>query len=60
VSSEGGEILGVISASAMDGDERTRDRSEFVRVDRWRSLFAYAALVASGTSPAELPPIECK
>ena len=60
VSSEGGEIVGVISASAMDGDERTRDRSEFVRVDRWRSLFAYAALVSSGTSPAELPPIECK
>jgi len=60
VSSEGGEILGVISASAMDGDERTRDRSEFVRVDRWRTLFAYAALVSSGTSPAELPPIECK
>jgi V8-like Glu-specific endopeptidase len=55
-----GEILGVISASAMDGDERTRDRSEFVRVDRWRSLFAYAALVSSGTSPAELPPIECQ
>jgi len=60
VSSEGGEILGVISASAMDGDERTRDRSEFVRVDRWRTLFAYAALVSSGTSPTELPPIECK
>jgi hypothetical protein len=59
VSSEGGEILGVISASAMDGDEHTRDRSEFVRVDRWRSLFAYAALVSSGTSPSELPPIEC-
>ena len=60
VASEGGEILGVISASAMDGDERTLDRSEFVRVDRWRSLFAYAALVSSGTSPSELPPIECK
>jgi V8-like Glu-specific endopeptidase len=60
VSREDGEILGVISASAMDGDERTRDRSEFVRVDRWRSLFAYAALVSSGTSAAELPPIECK
>jgi V8-like Glu-specific endopeptidase len=55
-----GDILGVISASAMDGDELTRDRSEFVRVDRWRALFANAALVASGTSPSELPPIECK
>jgi len=60
VSMENGEILGVISASAMDGDELTRDRSEFVRVDRWRPLFAYAALVSSGTSPSELPPIECK
>jgi len=44
----------------MDGDERTRDRSEFVRVDHWRGLFANAALVSAGTSPAELPPIECK
>ncbi len=60
VSSDGGQILGVISASAMDGDELSRDRSEFVRVDRWRPLFAYAALVSSGASPAELPPIDCK
>ena len=60
VSSSDGAILGVISASAMDGDELTRDRSEFVRVDRWRTLFSYAALVASGVSPSELPPIECK
>ena len=57
---EGREILGVISAAAMDGDELTRDRSEFVRVDRWRPLFANAALVSSGTSPTELPPIDCK
>ncbi len=60
VSTESGDILGVISASAMDGDERTRDRSEFVRVDRWRSLFAYAALVSAGTSSSEVPPIECQ
>lgn len=60
VSLEQGDILGVISASAMDGDEHTRDRSEFVRVDRWRSLFASAELVSQGTSPTELPPIECK
>jgi Trypsin len=60
VSGDSGEILGVISASAMDGDELTRDRSEFVRVDRWRTLFAYAALVSSGTNPSELPPIECR
>jgi V8-like Glu-specific endopeptidase len=60
VSSASGEILGVISASAMDGDELTRDRSEFVRVDRWRGLFANADMVSKGASPAELPPIECK
>jgi len=33
---------------------------KFVRVDRWRPLFANAAQVSSGTSPSELPPIECK
>jgi V8-like Glu-specific endopeptidase len=60
VSSKGGEILGVISASAMDGDELTRDRSEFVRVDRWRGLFANADMVSNGTSPSELPPIDCR
>ena len=60
VSADAGDILGVISASAMDGDELTRDRSEFVRVDHWRTLFAYAEQVSSGTSPSELPPIECK
>jgi V8-like Glu-specific endopeptidase len=60
VSLESGEILGVISASAMDGDELTRDRSEFVRVDRWRALFANAEMVSRGTSQSELPPIDCK
>jgi len=60
VSQDSGEILGVISASAMDGDELTRDRSEFVRVDRWRALFANAAMVSTGTSPSELPPVDCK
>jgi len=60
VSADGSNILGVISAAAMDGDERTRDRSEFVRVDRWRPLFALAAQVAKGENPAELPPIDCK
>ena len=58
--SASGDILGVISASAMDGDELTRDRSEFVRVDRWRALFANAALVSGGTNPSEVPPIDCK
>ena len=60
VSREDGKILGVISASAMDGDELSLDRSEFVRVDRWRPLFANAELIAKGTSPTELPPIDCK
>lgn len=60
VSATTGEILGVISRSVMDGSESTLGRSEFVRLDRWRSVFAAAELIAGGMSPAELPPIECK
>ena len=60
VSAQTGEIVGVISRSVMDGSETTMGRSEFVRLDRWRPVFAAADLIASGMSPAELPPIECK
>jgi hypothetical protein len=60
VSAKTGEILGVISRSVMDGSETTMGRSEFVRLDRWRPVFAAAELIAGGMSPAELPPIECK
>lgn len=53
----GGEIVGIVSASVMDGDERTRALSELTRLDRWRPVFAASQLVADGASPAELPPI---
>ena len=52
-----GRVVGVISASAMDGSERTRGRSEFTRLDRWREVFAVAKLLAEGRSPAEVPPV---
>ncbi|HEY4159794.1 MAG TPA: S1 family peptidase [Polyangiaceae bacterium] len=60
LSSRSGEVLGVVSASVMDGDETTRDRSEFVRVDHFRPLFANAKLVSKGMHAAELPPVDCR
>ena len=54
-----GLIVGVVSASAMDGSESTLGKTEFTRVDRWRPVFSNAKLVAEGSSPAELPPIDC-
>jgi hypothetical protein len=59
VSQRTGEVVGVISASVMDGSEQTRGLSEFTRLDRWRSVFAHSSLIAAGASPAELPPIDC-
>lgn len=59
VMSDGGEVLGVISAAVMDGDERTAGRAEFTRLDRFRALFARAAAVSNGQSLAELPPVDC-
>lgn len=54
------EIVGVVSMSAMDGDERTKAPSVMARIDAFRSVFANARLIADGLSPAELPPLECK
>lgn len=54
-----GEVIGVISQSVMDGSAETRGRSEFTRLDHWRPVFANARAIADGTSPAELPPVEC-
>lgn len=53
------EVVGVISLSAMDGDDRTRSLSVMARVDAYRSVFAQARLIADGTSPSELPPLSC-
>ena len=55
---ETGHVLGVISKSVMDANERTVGRSEFTRVDHWRPLFSNAKLIAEGASAAEVPPIE--
>jgi hypothetical protein len=52
-------VIGVVSASVMDGSEQTLGLTEFTRLDHWRRLFANARLIAEGTSPAELPPVDC-
>lgn len=54
-----GDIVGVVSASVMDADERTSGRSEFTRLDQWRSVFAAAKLIADGAEAAEVPPVDC-
>jgi len=55
-----GEIVGVISASVMDGDDKTRGLSLFTRVDVWPQIFSAAHEIANGASPSELPPYgEC-
>jgi hypothetical protein len=59
VVSEGGEIIGVISAAVMDASEATVGRAEFTRLDRFRALFARAEAVSMGQSLAELPPVDC-
>jgi hypothetical protein len=53
-----GEVVGVISAAVMDGNESTRDRAEFTRLDRWRTVFSTAKLIAEGASSSELPPVD--
>ena len=50
-------IIGVISRSAMDGQQDTASRTEFTRVDRWEDVFANALRISQGANPAELPPI---
>jgi V8-like Glu-specific endopeptidase len=55
-----GEIVGVISAAAMDGSDTTSGRAEFTRLDAWRPLFTQAELVVQGWDPNELPPVECQ
>jgi hypothetical protein len=55
-----GRVVGVISAAVMDADEKTMARAEFTRLDAFREVFSQAALVSSGMSLNELPPIECR
>lgn len=50
------DLVGVVSASVMDGDENTMGASIFTRVDTWRQLFSAAHEISLGASPSELPP----
>lgn len=50
------EVVGVVSASVMDGDDSTRGTTVYTRLDAWRTLFSAAKEIAAGTSPSELPP----
>lgn len=54
------KIVGVVSRSAMDANETTLGLTELTRLDAYRPVFAAAAAIAAGTSPAELPPVECR
>jgi S1-C subfamily serine protease len=54
------EIVGIVSLSAMDSDERTKSLSVFVRLDAYREVFRTARAIADGAEPSELPPLECK
>ncbi len=53
------EVVGVVSLSAMDHDETTRGPSVMARVDAYRLVFAHARMIADGSAPNELPPLEC-
>jgi hypothetical protein len=50
------EVVGIISASVMDGVEATRGRTYFTRIDAWAPLFNAAREIADGASASELPP----
>jgi hypothetical protein len=56
VYSSRGDLIGVVSASVMDGDDRTQGASLFTRVDVWPQLFSAAHEISLGASPGELPP----
>jgi secreted trypsin-like serine protease len=53
-----GQVVGVISAGAMDESDETRDPAFFTRLDVWKPLFEAAQLIVDGASHAEVPPIE--
>ncbi len=53
------EVLGVVSQSAMDGDEQTKNATILARIDAYRRVFATARQVADGADPSELPPVGC-
>jgi V8-like Glu-specific endopeptidase len=53
------EVVGVVSLSAMDADDRTRNTSIIVRVDAYRGLIDRARHIADGAPSSELPPVTC-
>ncbi len=53
------QIVGVVSLSAMDHDEKTSGPSVMARIDAYRLVFAHARLISDGLAPNELPPLEC-
>lgn len=53
-------VVGVVSASAMDHDERTSAATIVARVDAYRAVFNNARLIADGLHKNELPPLTCK
>jgi V8-like Glu-specific endopeptidase len=55
----GHEVVGVISLSAMDGDDRTAGPSVMARIDAYRSVLGHARNIADGTPANELPPLSC-
>ena len=59
VSRRTNEVVGVVSQSAMDGDEGTRNLTILSRIDVYRRVFATARLIADGADPSELPPLTC-
>jgi V8-like Glu-specific endopeptidase len=54
------EVVGVVSMSAMDGDDRTVSPSLMARIDAFHAVFANARLIGDGIAESELPPISCK
>lgn len=60
LSRETGEVVGVVSMSAMDTDEKTLQASVMARIDAYSELFGQARAIADGTEPNELPPIGCR
>lgn len=55
------EVVGVMSLSAMDGDESSRGQSVVARIDAYRSLLAHARMIGDGQATAnELPPVSCE
>ncbi len=50
------EIVGVVSAAVMDGDDRTTGPAVYTRVDAWKGLLWAAREIADGASPSEVPP----